>query len=156
MYSMINLNGKITDKISYQSDNLISYQYYRVPGGYGYYDGLWYTYLTPYNYQQTLTLSTNNTITFSNIKASLSYLFTPLWYHDTTASQIDSRHMKHKGNLGFEESWSLERMPISKRARRLNRFRRPQCRRNAQPHRASAYANGAFYSLMENLASIQP
>jgi vitamin B12 transporter len=148
VHSMINLNGKITDKISYQSDNLISYQYYRVPGGYGYYYGSWYTYLTPDNYQQTLTLSTNNTITFSNIKASLSYLFTPLWYHDTTASQIDSRHMKHKGNLGFEESWSLGENANIKTGETLSidfvDSNVVGTHSRIEPH---AYANGAFYFL---------
>ena len=91
------MQGSLTDKLSYQSNNLFSYQYYRVPGSlqFG---------LTPDNNQKMLTLSTNNTFSLDNLKVSATYEYNPLWYHDTTSTPVDSVHKKHKAAVGAEET----------------------------------------------------
>jgi len=100
VHGMVNMQGSLTDKLSYQSNNLFSYQYYRVPGSlqFG---------LTPDNNQKMLTLSTNNTFSLDNLKVSATYEYNPLWYHDTTSTPVDSVHKKHKAAVGAEETWAF-------------------------------------------------
>ncbi|MFA6776794.1 MAG: TonB-dependent receptor, partial [Sphaerochaetaceae bacterium] len=100
IHGMVNLNGKLTDEFSYQSNNLVSYQDYRVPGQ--------IKSLSPNDYQKAFTFSTSNSVKFKNVAVNASYFYSPLSYHsESNYGTSDSLHKKHKGDVSVQETWSI-------------------------------------------------